>query len=125
MRERSWCAASRAPSSRATSAVSLIAVSLRFGISLVHARALHARAVASLAAGVFARDPVRLLDLADQLFALSVDLAQGVVRVPTPLLLEPACHLLPVTLQSIPIHRRMLREVPIPRRAALDALQPP
>jgi hypothetical protein len=66
---------------------------------------MNAGAFARLANSVIARDAVRFLDPAEQFVALAFDLAQGIIGRPAPLLLDLAVHLLPLALQSIPIHR--------------------
>src|SRR5688572_9136273 len=60
--------------------------------------------VLDLALGLGLRDAVLLLDLADQLFALAVDLIEIVVGKLAPLLLDLAFELLPVALNLIPVH---------------------
>src|SRR5271166_4194196 len=66
--------------------------------------ALTASPVVDLFARLVSRDPVAFLDLAFQLFALAGDDIQIVVGEIAPLLLDLALDLLPVSLDSIPVH---------------------
>src|SRR5262252_1368212 len=54
------------------------------------------------------RDPVALLDPADQLFTAAVDHVEVVIGKLAPLLLDTALHLLPVALHGVPVHEYLL-----------------
>jgi len=72
--------------------------------SFTSAQALPAFEVADLPVRFVLRNPVFLLDLADELVALAADLLELVIGEIAPLLPDLALELLPVALDLIPVH---------------------
>src|SRR5205085_4393460 len=88
--DRSRPAASRAPSSYGAFVLVVASIVGVCAIPPLSPLSMHPLPEARLTSRIFTREAVCLLNLAHQLVAPALDLAQRVVGVPSPLLLDPA-----------------------------------